>query len=27
MQVGNEVYGRVSAESFDNTTKQVGSLS
>ena len=27
MQVGNEVYGRVSAESFDNTIKQVGSLS
>ena len=24
MQIGNEVYGRVSAESFDNTIKQVG---
>ncbi|MEQ1544769.1 formate dehydrogenase subunit gamma [Methyloglobulus sp.] len=27
MQIGNEVYGRVSAESFDNTIQQIGSLS
>jgi formate dehydrogenase subunit gamma len=27
MQVGKEVYGRVSAESFDNTIQQIGSLS
>ncbi|NOU23812.1 MAG: formate dehydrogenase, partial [Methyloglobulus sp.] len=27
MQVGNEVYGRVSAESFDNTIQQLKALS
>jgi formate dehydrogenase subunit gamma len=27
MQIGKEVYGRVSAESFDNTIQQIGSLS
>lgn len=27
MQVGKEVYGRVSAESFDSTIQQIGSLS
>jgi formate dehydrogenase subunit gamma len=27
MQIGNEVYGRVSTESFDSTIQQIGSLS
>lgn len=27
MQVGNEVYGRVSTESFDNTIQEIGPLS
>jgi formate dehydrogenase subunit gamma len=27
MQIGKEVHGRVSAESFDNTIQQIGSLS